>query len=152
VTRRDLTGVSGKIPYSPFVRYSGDGSVMVPSYPLAESTEKVPKVFQIEQFHGCFCNNLISLILIVRDATQKQCSRSVAQGAATVGCSRHVAYASNCTRTAAPMPQGCKRFSKRMPLNDKFLKHLPDCPECKAVFAYLYWDATILAWIHRHRN
>jgi hypothetical protein len=140
--------VRGKISYSPFVRYRGAGS----SYPLSESTEKVPKVFPIEQFHGCFCNNLTLLTLIMRGVTQKQCSGGVAQVAATVGCSRQVAYPSNSTRTAAPMPKACKKFSKRMPLNDKFLKHLPNCPECRAVFAYLYWDATMLAWIHRHRN
>ncbi len=30
-------------------------------------------------------------------------------------------------------PKRCKRFSKRIPLSEKSLKHLPDCDACKAV-------------------
>jgi hypothetical protein len=55
-------------------------------------------------------------------------------------------------RMPTQMPEPCKKFSKRMPLNEKFLKHLPSCPNCRAVLAYLRWDATMRVWIHRHRN
>jgi hypothetical protein len=39
-----------------------------------------------------------------------------------------------------------------MPLNEKFLKHLPSCPECRAVIAYLDWDSGMMLWVHRHRT
>jgi len=35
--------------------------------------------------------------------------------------------------TAAPKP--CKRFSKRPALNQRFIKHFPNCDACKAVVA-----------------
>jgi hypothetical protein len=51
--------------------------------------------------------------------------------------------------TAAPKP--CKRF-KRMPLNDKFLKHLLGCDDCKAVVAYLCRESELYIFRSKPRS
>ena len=38
--------------------------------------------------------------------------------------------------TISGIPKPCKRFSKRIPLNAKFVAHLPDCEACKAVVIF----------------
>jgi hypothetical protein len=53
---------------------------------------------------------------------------------------------------ATTMPKPCERYSKRMPLNEKFVEHLPNCAECKAVLAYLDWFPAMRLWLHRHRT
>jgi hypothetical protein len=33
---------------------------------------------------------------------------------------------------SSPEPKPCKHFFKRIPLNERFLKHLPTCEACRA--------------------
>jgi hypothetical protein len=53
---------------------------------------------------------------------------------------------------AEPMPKPCKGYAKRMVWSDRFIKHLPNCPKCRAVLAYLRSDSALRAWLHKHRN
>jgi hypothetical protein len=39
-----------------------------------------------------------------------------------------------------------------MPSNEDFFKHLPACPKCRAVIAYLKRDLELRLWMHHHRN
>jgi len=55
-------------------------------------------------------------------------------------------------RMAEPMPKSCKRFSKRMPMNARFLAHLPTCEASKAVLAYLQRDLELRNFLHKSRN
>jgi hypothetical protein len=52
---------------------------------------------------------------------------------------------------AASAPKPCKRF-KRMPLNKKFLQHIPGCDDCKAVVAYLCRESELDMFQWKHRN
>jgi hypothetical protein len=52
--------------------------------------------------------------------------------------------------TAEPKP--CARFSKRIPLNEKFLAHLPNCAACKAVILHLERRSQLDLFRHKHRN
>ena len=53
---------------------------------------------------------------------------------------------------AGPEPKPCEKFRKRICLNERFLKHLPTCPECKAFMAYLRHDSDSHIWLRKHRN
>jgi hypothetical protein len=39
--------------------------------------------------------------------------------------------------TPEPVSRPCLRFSKRPCLNERFIKHLPTCAECRAVVEYV---------------
>ena len=52
----------------------------------------------------------------------------------------------------APAPRPCRRFSKRAPFNQRFLKHLPTRTACRAVTAYLDKQSRIDMHVYRNRN
>jgi hypothetical protein len=51
-----------------------------------------------------------------------------------------------------PIPRPCKRFSKRPTLNDRFLKHLPNCPACRATIEYFERQSQINEYVYQSRN
>jgi hypothetical protein len=53
---------------------------------------------------------------------------------------------------SSPEPKPCKHFSKRIPLNERFLKHLPGCSACGAVILYLEKQSQIDRHVYRNRN
>jgi hypothetical protein len=49
-------------------------------------------------------------------------------------------------------PKPCKRFSKRIPVNDKFIAHLPECEACRAVVEYLVRESERDLFLKKSRN
>jgi hypothetical protein len=49
-------------------------------------------------------------------------------------------------------PRPCNRYAKRLPLNAKFIAHMPSCDACKAVVAYLKKESEINLYSYRNRN
>ena len=39
-----------------------------------------------------------------------------------------------------------------MPTSAKFFAHLPNCPACRAVLAYLQGDSALRLYAYKHRN
>jgi hypothetical protein len=52
---------------------------------------------------------------------------------------------------AKPEPKPCKKFS-RMPSSAKFFAHLPNCPACQAVIAYLQRGSELRLYAFKSRN
>ena len=51
-----------------------------------------------------------------------------------------------------PQPLPCRRYSKRMPTNAKFIAHLRTCKDCKALIAYLNREAELSLYFYKHRH
>jgi hypothetical protein len=49
-------------------------------------------------------------------------------------------------------PKPCKRYSKRIPLNGKFLAHLPGCDACRRLVLYLRDESDKLRRKNRERR